>query len=381
VEANRIQTLLDAGERNRLSSVDEESWGRLSKQLFPKLSEAQRQLLVEGTVAAAKTAEAREELQQEGFKPGTFEYAVQLKKLGGGEAVSAGESPKTNFNVGAYPRSFFTFGVRSVSPFKVDPTNHALIRSSSDTRGYVEYVFNNHWAFTTSEDDVWADDRVKWFGPKPKNATKIAKSLNHGDWFLNRFDTEFRTGFTFAGDKATAATITGSGDFYVDGAVGFRWYQIASKDLRMSFGPEAAGGMSTDFSNIQVHPHGLLGAAWHIGLNPFLGAVPERRAAITFRAGYGFVDAPELTLVSVPASGGAKKDVLGVVVENDRIKYHSMAGGPAVEADMVYPLSKSSFLVAGGRIFKTANFDQWSFHIGYVLSLDKVAAAFGAAVD
>ncbi len=383
-DAALVRLLHESGRAKKLSTSNTNEWGRLANDLFSDRNSADIGKFLDAALCLARSDESKVKLATDGFKPGTQEYVDELKKLPGGDCP---DLPKaltklaTPFDPGVYPRSFFHGGYMSLTPYKPDPKTGALDRSSSDSRGYVEYVFNDHWAFGASDESIQEDYRVAWIGDKQHQPHGSKGSTRTERWWYDRFDTEFRTGFAFGG-KGSAATITGSGDFYVDGAFGYRLIPIASEKMRISFGPEVAGGMSTDLSNFRAHPHVLAGVGWHIGLQPLQSSLKNRRAALTFRAGYGFGDAPVLGQVDGTLPNGSAGKVVGVLRDADsRIQFRSMAGGPALESEIFYPLTESTFLAAGGRIYKTGGADQWSFHIGYVISLDKVASALGAAVQ
>jgi hypothetical protein len=268
-----------------------------------------------------------------------------------------------------YPRNFFHIGLTAISPYKVGD-NNVLARNGNDTRGFVEYVFGDYWAFTASDAVAERDPQViRLYGaPNPPAAPD-------GNWpkvrgaFLNRFDSEFRAGFTLGGNsEKSASTITGSGDFNLGAAFGYQLFKMWSPDWRMSVGPVVAGGLTTDLSNLEVHPNALVGVGWNVGLKPFLPEVANRRIGLTFRAGYAWTDVPRL---------GLNESGQTVVLRTgDRVDFDSMRGGFGVGAHVFYPVTRSSFLTFGGRIQTTSEADQWTFYVGYVQSIGSLWRGF-----
>lgn len=306
-------------------------------------------------------------------KPSPVASSGQVAGKAPGKETPGMLGPDDDF--GAYPRNFFHIGYGAISPYKVDEKG-VLDRTGNDSRAFIEFVYNDHWAFVTDDEVLKEDPSVRSLSPsmaKRKSELPTHKDyLDNDSWIFGRFDTEFRAGFTLGGDgDKTASTIAGSGNFNLGGALGYQLLRIGDPNLRISFGPEASGGMTTDLSNFEVHPRVLAGVGWHIGMKPLAKDLGDRRVALTFRVGYGFVDTPRLTTIT---EGG--KELPAVELKNGRVSFDSFQGGLGLESELFYPVTKSSFITLGGRIYENAGADQWSFHIGYVQSLGALWKGF-----
>jgi hypothetical protein len=277
-----------------------------------------------------------------------------------------------------FPRSFFHGGVRSVSPYRttgdVDVANQAIAldRGKSDQRGYIEFQYTYDWAFNSFEPSESSTEARKsqwpltqWFQDRFEPWEFVPKK--------DRIDFQFGAGFNFGDSSsngykdANASTIAGSGDFYLNGGVGYQLVRYSTNKWRFSVSPELSGGMTTDIDNFEVHPYAMPAMKIAIGFKPFDNA-GNNLATILLRVGYAFMDVPNVvTLNGQPA----------VAVRDGRIVYNSMEGGPAVEAQLMYPIGDGTSLVAGGRIMEAGNADQWTFNIGLMISLDKISSLFG----
>jgi hypothetical protein len=277
------------------------------------------------------------------------------------------------------PRWLFAGGVIAVSPYrtKVSDLNTkdavALERGKAETRGYLEFQFNQDWAWNSKSNEK-------------ASATKPDKELSCLDrgqrffapWVLlprqEAFDFSLHTGFTFGDEKsnglndANAGTIAGSGDFYIRASSSYHIIRYGTDSFRFTWGPDLSGGMSTDLGNFEVHPYALAGMKWSVGFRP-TSTWKGPQAALLMRVGYALADVPKLTELSDGS--------LAVAAENGRIRYDSLRGGPAFETQVLFPLSEGTMLTVGGRIMELGNADQWSFNIGLMIALDKLTGLFG----
>lgn len=278
-----------------------------------------------------------------------------------------------------FPRSFFHGGVRTVSPFRskgeVDNTVHAIAldRGHADNRGYIEFQYTYDWALNSLQRSAGPASGAD--ASRSKLVRTLAEAVSPWE-FLPRndaYDFTLHSGFNFGGDDAnglndaSASTIAGSGDFYIQGGIGRQLLRFGGDRWRFSIAPEISGGLSTDLPNLEVHPYAIAGLKWAIGFRPKV-SWSNNQAAVVLRTGYAFADVPKLTTLH---------DEVALAVNNGRVEYQSMRGGPALEAQLLYPIGDGTSLVAGGRIMEAGDADQWNFNLGLMVSLDKLSGLFG----
>lgn len=312
--------------------------------------------------------------------PDTVE-TVARAATGAAEATAAAINPvKANERIESdFPRSFFHGGVLSISPYRTkgsvsaDGRAIALDRGHSDNRGYIEFQYTYDWALSSLQSSVSPDSGAG--ASRSKLVRTLAEAVRPWEFLPRNEATDFslHSGFTF-GDSganglndASASTIAGSGDFYVRGGVGRQLIRFGGDRWRFSIAPEVSGGLSTDLSNLEVHPYALAGLKWAIGFRPNV-SWKNNQAAVVLRVGYAMSDVPKLTTLN---------NEVALSVRDGRIEYQSLRGGPALETQLLYPIGDGTSLVAGGRIMEAGGADQWTFNLGLMVSLEKLSGLLG----
>jgi hypothetical protein len=293
-------------------------------------------------------------------------------------AIAAAVKAATNTveRPSAYPRAFFHTGINALSAFKVtNPANNlGEVTSESETRNFVEFLYNDRWAFKLDDTSTEAT--------KDRSVFSKANGRNPFKW-PDRWDVQLRFGYTFGtrdGATPDAATIVGSSEFNMDSRVGLHLARFSDPDWRFSWGPEVAAGFVTDRASFNIHPRFLLGSGWSIGMkSPFSGKSADRPIAITAQVGYVMIDVPQFYETNLVAGGpmvtAARLSPVG------QVQYDALRGGVGAEVELYWPLTRSLFFTAGARAYKTPGPDQWSLFVGVEFALDNLVKGLVGGTD
>ncbi len=286
---------------------------------------------------------------------------VEQKKT----AVALAEFPgKDNKHV-LSPWGFFHTGFTLANPYTVvTSTNSAganlydLEPAGSTASAYIEFVYNNRWAFDSQPLSTHTVD------------CKPGEVREWVFWPASGWDFQGRFGYTYAsGTKESASTIAGASEFNVEATLARHLARRATEHWRISVGPEVSLGMATDRGALDIHPRGFAGLGAAVGFdNLFVNGAEEkiRQAMFTIRVGGAALDIPAL-------EGDTRRFEQRHLLPEYDLKWDALA----METELFYPLGKSVYLTAGGRVYANAHPGQWNLYLGLSMGLDRLNALFG----
>jgi len=282
---------------------------------------------------------------------------------------------------------FFHSGLRTIAPYTVDEAS-ALVPSRNQVGGFLEFVYNDVWAWndvrlnytqrrTRNALNRLRDDENAWSDNTRWKNNQVHHSFDpdsfHVDWSAlfdrsNGFDHLARLSFEFdSKDKASASTITGSGDVSAE--------FILDKHLVRGWTPRSAytisttlsGGIVTDRKAAYAHPRGLLGLTYAVAfVNPLEPKADARQALFRMTLGHGVID----TVRYLDRPSGTLRTVAPGVPRYVR-RYTN-----ALETEAYFPLFKQSFVTLGARLYSPADPTPWSLYIGLTTPLTDVVGGF-----
>lgn len=271
---------------------------------------------------------------------------------------------------------FFHAGLRQQNPYTRDIQTDAttgdkrgfLDNGSKEVSGFLEFVYSNRWAWNASR--TAAAEKV---GEHVKGST-VARGQSYG--FIapgftaltapDLWDFEARIGFGLAkDDKIDAGAVAGSGDVSIDLNLARHLSRgpFFGKDGYASLNLEFGYGISTRTDSFDALQRIFAGPSYTVSFPSWGGG--DTPAFMQLRAGAAWVDTLEF-------KDEAKREVY---LRNDKMpRYHLKSGG-VVEADLIYPLSRSAHLTFGARIYAAHDPNPWSLYIGYTKSISDLAKA------
>lgn len=299
--------------------------------------------------------------------------------------------PKANFkNIQAY----FHTGVTLLNPYKIDSTstppadgsagNSLAIAPSSqtDVHAYLEFVYNNRWAWNQARIDSQFSECGKKCVGGCEGKNKKGCGENTGMAAAKRFvkfsglqegDIQARVGYTFSSeDTPTANTLTGSGDFNAE--ISASWPFLISRapteESAFSVGLEAGYGVVTEKSALRAHQNVFLGLAYTTSFkDPFGSKDAEqlpRRVLLHFRLGRSWVD-------SVRYLSDGSNEIHSI---NDGLPRYFREETVGFEAQLLYPVKNSTFISFAGKAYPQLKPGLWSMQIGVTTSFADLLDGF-----
>lgn len=235
------------------------------------------------------------------------------------------------------------------------PTNSfRLMEPGSSGSAFVEFVYNDRWAWEQGEDDL--EPGWHWAGKE-----------------RDTFDVQGRLSYTFNNSDASAATIVGSGNFALELSVARHLFRRSRGGSRSSLSVEMAYAGVTDKAKFDIHSTAFAGLSFATSVaRPFLDEATGtngllRPVLFTMRIGAAKVEIPN---ISDPKTGE-------VATKFGVADFESHWGAVAVEGQLMFPVLKHAYLTAGGRLYNNADPNPWSVYIGLTQPIDAILQSFG----
>lgn len=283
---------------------------------------------------------------------------------------------------------FFHAGLRQQNPYTLnlqtdDATKEIhgyLENGSKEVSGFLEFVYSNRWAWNASRTAAAAKaeaDRkaCRSAGPEQHVGSRCCElPLPFGFgvppldrfWEADLWDFETRIGFGLAkDDKIDAGAVAGSGDVSIDLNLARHLSRgpFFGKDGFASLNLEFGYGISTRTDSFDALQRIFAGPSYTVMFPSWGGG--DTPAFMQLRAGAAWVDTLEF-------KDEAKREVY---LRNDKMPRYDLKSGGVVEADLIYPLSRSAHLTFGARIYAAHDPNPWSLYIGYTKSISDLAQA------
>lgn len=263
-------------------------------------------------------------------------------------------------------------GIYLLNPYRIGESNR-LERGDAEAPFFIEFAFNNVWAWNPSRrQDTWENSTSPFFD--------IKAPLDHMD-----FQTKLSFFLHNNGDKTTnASTIVGSGDFAAEATLSLNIYQGL-------FGPSATGDRShqifdetklaqsvslvvsysgvTDRQAFDIHHRVLLGAGYK---GAFRVSDPDpdnvaKELLYNIQMGYAWIEQTEFL----------NDNTREIRLTNGDLPDYKLSGGFAVETELYWRITKTSFLFVGARLYADHDPNPWSAHMGVTIAADKIAGLLG----
>lgn len=283
-------------------------------------------------------------------------------------------------------------GTRTMAPFLIareaptggtlTPETPGTIDSSSNRiLAFVEVGYRSFWVtdaaskraypgigiINAARDGDWnaffRDDST------PKNTTSAGEVTKR---FLRRgWDVEGRLSYTFTSEqKVSATTIVGSSEVYADLNVDkLFWYGLSGKRAwSVALGSRVAGGASRN--DRRVHPDHFYGLRFNLG-SPVWTGKKYQMSLLRIGVGAAVVD----QLRTDPTSFGLK-----VPYQGSRPLYDQKTV-PVIESEVWYPVSPSSSVRLGARLYDELDPNPWTISLGYTVDVGRVFKALSGFQD
>jgi len=274
-------------------------------------------------------------------------------------------------------------GTRVVAPYTIDPATKELKTDGTRLGGYLELLYSNTWAWqpdgAAASIAYGADPALpggsQWNGSW-KNTKLLSDSdavlVTPGQWFTDPDDTvdyTARVSLEFAnGAERSAATVTGSGNFSGEVAVGAHFLQGYAKNTLFTLGVGGAVGATTDREARRVHPRYFAGLVGKLSRVVDVDGKGKKRLALAHLGlGYAQVDN-----VQFDPADATKTHLLF----DGPVPRYRHSRGPALELELFYPLSDANYAYLGARVYDRTDPGQWSLTLGYSFDLVQFLGGF-----
>ncbi len=338
------------------------------------LTKAEKALVeAQDSEPADSSAAARRELRNKERAANRAQENASLaeKRLAAAERAlvlqgTANEYPEHNYfsvNSGAY----------LLNPYEIANTNE-LKNTGSDSVFFVEFAYNNVWAWNPVRRQYnWENRETAWFNPRS---------------LFEHIDLQTKLGFYLGGggDDPQASAIVGSGDFAAEATLTFNIYQglfgVAPRArseakrsifdetiLAQSFGLVTSYGGVTDRSAFDIH-HRVLTGLGYKGAFKVRGDDPgtvDKELLYSIQMGCAWIEQTQFT----------DPDSRTIRVRRGDIPVYKIEPGFAVESELYWRITPTSFLFVGARLYGDHDPNPWSAHIGITIAADKIAGLLG----
>lgn len=238
--------------------------------------------------------------------------------------------------------------------------------AETDVKAFLEFRYANRWA--------WNENRVQTLWGRYDGKYKhIFESLDN-----LKVDVQTRLGYTFSADEnPTANTLVGSGDFNGEIVLGFPMiFGNSSEDVHFSVGPVVGYSVVTDQSFIKAHTRYFTGLGYTTAFRDPFGSKDafglNRHVLLDVRVGWSVIDTVRYA-----------KDRQGILFDDRRIHVSPdmhprfyRKDVDAFEAELMFPVNTSTYLIFDGRVYPRAKPGQWNLQIGITTSLDSFVKTF-----
>jgi hypothetical protein len=258
-------------------------------------------------------------------------------------------------------RAYVHVGYSAVDSTQVGPwvnsvgsNTFRLMEPGSSGSAFVEFVYNDRWAWEQGEDDL--EPGWHWAGKE-----------------RDTFDMQGRLSYTFNNSDASAATIVGSGNFALELSVARHLFRRSRGGSRSSLSVEMAYAGVTDKAKFDIHSTAFAGLSFATSVaRPFLDEAAGtngllRPVLFTMRIGAAKVEIPNIS----DSRTGEVATKFGVA------DFESHWGAVAVEGQLMFPVLKYAYLTAGGRLYNNADPNPWSVYLGLTQPIDSILKSFG----
>jgi hypothetical protein len=253
------------------------------------------------------------------------------------------------------PKAFLHIGYVTLNPYNFVPknvgttTNHFQLDDGSTSAAYVEFQYNNRWAWNWLEPGPAELRQLNWVNPFSRQSD---------------LDLQARFGYSFVSAETNqVSSIVGGGNINGEFTVGAPFLKYQNDWVRYSIDLEATYGMAADRSDFDIHSTYLFGAGYHASIDSdfFPG-----RVLMSLHLGVGSAEVPDVY---------DKRDGL-VSVELGRAKFWDKLGVFGMAFETLLPLNASTYVVAGGRLYANADPNPWSAYIGISKELGSLRKIF-----
>ena len=251
------------------------------------------------------------------------------------------------------PKAFLHVGYVTLNPFTFVPDGSSpkeyKLDDGSTSAAYVEFQYNNRWAWN-------------WLEPGPAEL----RQLNWVNPFSRQSDLDLQARFGYSFISAATnevSSIVGGGNINGEFTVGAPFLKYQNDWVRYSIDLEATYGMSADRSDFDIHSTFMVGAGYHASIDSdfFPGKV-----LLSLHLGVGFVEVPDII---EPKNGTVSVDL-------GRANFDARWGVVGMTFETLLPLNASTYVVAGGRLYGNADPNPWSAYIGISKELGSLRRIF-----
>lgn len=286
---------------------------------------------------------------------------------------------------------FLQAGFLSLNPYRITGKEGGLVMETSgdaDVRPYVEATFRHRTAWLDANDLVFADQSLPLVSILTLPLTlcgadedcPVIRGLNKllGKADLVPRDYEVRVGLVggVGEDEASAPTVAGAGDGYVEGSVGWRLWTAGfeprdsgnSGILRATFNLEALGGVTTDREFQDVHDFKAFGLATVWGIKNNKEEKSKHNTELVAGLYWGQLEVPQLAAeADIPDALKGQKVVVG---RNGDIDF-SNEDATLMRIDLHVPAGDEGYFIVSGRYWTgLADIEPWTLGVGYSMPID-----------
>lgn len=255
-------------------------------------------------------------------------------------------SPKAFLHVGYLVSNPYSFASRTNNPGQFE------LGDSNSSAAYVEFQYNNRWAWNWMEPGPDEPRKMTWVWPGTR---------------LSDFDLQTRFGYSFVGnDETEISSVVGGGNINGEFNIGSPFLKYQNDWLRYSANAEVTYGATSDRSDFDIHSTFVGGIGYHASMDSDLF---PGRVLLSVHIGTGFVEIPDVV------------DPAGTLVSSryGRPNFINHWGTFATTFETMLPLNRSTYIVAGGRLYANANPNPWTAYIGISRELGSIGSILSEA--
>jgi hypothetical protein len=254
------------------------------------------------------------------------------------------------------PKAFLHVGYVTLNPYRfVDQVNGNRVRKrleedNDSSAAYIEFQYNNHWAWNESEAPPKLPHTVNWVNPFSR-ASNLDLMLRFGYSFINS-DSE---------GEVETSSIVGGGNISAEFVLGAPFIKYQNDWVRSSVNAETSLGMTSDRSVFDIHSTWMTGIGYYASVQTplFPGKV-----LISSHLGVGFVKVPKLTEGVYQDSNTNDVEAAFAVLAHGRPEFKKDWGAIGMSLEVMLPLTRSIYVMGGGRLYANANPNPWTAYIG-----------------
>jgi hypothetical protein len=250
-------------------------------------------------------------------------------------------SPKAFLHVGYLVSNPYSFASSTNSPGQFE------LGDSNSSAAYVEFQYNNRWAWNWTEPGPEEPRKMTWVWPGTR---------------LSDFDLQTRFGYSFVGnDETEISSVVGGGNINGEFNIGSPFLKYQNDWLRYSANAEVTYGATSDRSDFDIHSTFIGGIGYHASMDSDLF---PGKVLLSVHIGTGFVEIPDVVdpaLALVSARYG-------------RPNFINHWGTFATTFETMLPLNRSTYIVAGGRLYANASPNPWTAYIGISRELGSITS-------